>query len=63
MPRWKIDGALDLPIAVIEDTETGYGIAEIGNGERTRRNIEIAREIVRSHNKLFELKRAKRRKG
>lgn len=51
MIRWKIDEATDLPLAVIEDTENGDGVAEIGNGKRTKRNLAIAREIVRAHNK------------
>lgn len=46
--RWKIDENKELPLAIIEDTEDGNGIAEIG--ERTERNLAIAAEIVESHN-------------
>ena len=56
MKQWKIDGAPDLPLAVIEDTDDGLGVCELG--QRTPRNIAIAREIVRSHNKLLR-KRAR----
>ncbi len=45
---WTVDGATDLPIAVIEDTPDGLGIAEIG--PRTRHNLAIAEYIVRLHN-------------
>lgn len=41
--NWKIDEAEDLPLAVIEDTEDGLGVAEIG--ERTPRNLANARKI------------------
>ena len=41
---WKIDDAEDLPLAVIEDTEMGEGIAEMG--ERTPRNLANARLIA-----------------
>ena len=41
---WKIDEAEDLPLAVIEDTEDGMGICEIG--ERTQQNLTNARLIA-----------------
>lgn len=47
--RWKIDENKELPLAIIEDTGEGNGIAEIG--ERTERNLAIAAEIVESHNR------------
>ena len=28
--KWKIDSAEDLPLAVIEDTEDGIGVCEVG---------------------------------
>lgn len=51
--RWKIDEAEDLPLAVIEDTEDGEGVLEIG--ERTPRNLAIAKEIVESHNQKHKV--------
>jgi hypothetical protein len=41
---WKIDEAEDLPLAVIEDTEEGEGICEIG--ERNEINLQRARLIA-----------------
>lgn len=46
--RWKIDENEELPLAIIEDTKDGEGVAEIG--ERTERNLAIAIEIVTAHN-------------
>jgi len=34
--RWKIDDAEDQPLAVIEDTEDGLGVCEIGYPSETR---------------------------
>jgi len=42
--KWKIDEAKDLPLAIIEDTENGDGVCEIG--ERTKRNISDAKLIA-----------------
>lgn len=55
MIRWKIDEAKDLPLAIIEDTEDGTGICEIGKTDENRDQASewhwnIAREIVQSHN-------------
>lgn len=41
--KWKIDEAEDLPLAIIEDTEDGDGILEIG--ERTPYNLRLANQI------------------
>jgi hypothetical protein len=56
---WKIDEAKDLDLAVIEDTEDGIGVCELG--ERTPRNIAIAKEIVRLHNK--EVRQSKKKEA
>ena len=56
MKDWKIDEALDLPLAVIEDTEDGEGIVEIG--ERTPRNLEVARLIAAAPELLAACKEA-----
>ena len=53
METWKIDEALDLPLAIIEDTEDGEGVVEIG--ERNPRNLEIAAHIVRCVNSFDSL--------
>jgi len=45
---WKIDDAVDLPLAIIRDTPDGDGILELG--ERTLENVELAKQIVRDHN-------------
>lgn len=49
MTRWKIDEATDLPLAIIEDTEEGMEVVEIG--EYTEANIMLATTIVNAHNK------------
>ncbi len=53
---WRIDPAEELPLAVIEDTEDGMGVYEIG--ERTKENLAYARKLVRDHNN--SLKKANR---
>jgi hypothetical protein len=50
MKKWKIDENKELPLAIIEDSEEGLGVAEIGNGEYNQHNLKIAEEIVTSHN-------------
>lgn len=50
--RWKIDESLELPLAVIEDTEHGEGVAEMG--PRTERNLANALEIVEAHNSALD---------
>lgn len=50
---WKIDEATDLPLAVIEDSETGDGIAEFG--KRTKRNVANAAYIVHAANAYPQL--------
>lgn len=42
--KWKIDEANELPLAVIEDTENGMGVAEIG--KRTPENLARAKAIA-----------------
>lgn len=54
--KWKIDEAKDLPLAIIEDTEDGYGIAEIG--KRNKRNIANAHIIAAAPELLEALKDA-----
>lgn len=53
--KWKIDGAQDLPLAVIEDTEDGNGVAEIGG--RTADNIKNA-NLIAAAPELLEACRA-----
>jgi len=61
---WKVDDAEDLPLAVIQDTETGDGICEIGIKE-SRKNDEDeerfanARLIAASPDLLDALKRTR----
>ena len=50
---WMVDRALDLPVAVIEDTADGMGVIEIG--ERTAPNLAIAQKIVDAHNATLRL--------
>lgn len=50
---WKVDEAEDLPVAVIEDTEDGIGVCEVG--DRTPENFQIARHIVELHNSYLKL--------
>lgn len=39
---WKIDEAEDLPLAVIEDTENGFGICELeGTGDNAVANARL----------------------
>lgn len=59
MTKWKIDEALDLPLAVIEDTEDGYGVAEIG--KRTSDNIANANLIAAAPELLEALKAVNKR--
>jgi hypothetical protein len=54
--RWKIDEAEDLPLAIIEDTEEGSGVCEIGAHNQPRKAASpaqwaTARMIVEDHNK------------
>lgn len=57
MKKWKIDEAEYSPLAVIEDTEDGYGVAEIGlNGERTPENIANAYLIAAAPELMEALK-------
>jgi hypothetical protein len=51
--KWKIDQALDLPLAVIEDTEDGEGVCEIG--ERTPANLKHAHIIAAAPDLLASL--------
>lgn len=56
--KWKIDGAEDLPLAIIEDTEDGMGIVELG--ERSPENMGIAKRIVtcvNNHDELLKMLR------
>ena len=53
---WKIDDALDLPLAVIRDHEDGEGIAELG--EYTPENEANARLIAAAPQMLALLRRA-----
>ena len=53
--KWKIDETQDLPLAVIEDTEDGHGVTEIG--ERTADNIKNAHLIAAAPELLEVLKR------
>lgn len=46
---WKIDENRELPLAIIEDTEDGMGVIELG--EHTERNVALANRIVEDHNK------------
>ena len=48
--KWKIDDAEDLPLAVIENTENGDGVAEIGTVDSvsTAKQMENARLIAAS---------------
>lgn len=54
---WKIDEAYDLPLAIIEDTENGYGVCELefGDTEQAKAN---ARLIVRACNNAQRLAEA-----
>jgi hypothetical protein len=45
---WKIDENKELPLAVIEDTEEGVGVLEIG--EWTPENIAFAERVVALRN-------------
>ncbi len=58
--RWKIDDAEDQPLAIIEDTEFGDEVCEIGwnplRNDASPRQWFIAREIVDSHNANLERK-------
>jgi len=59
LKKWKIDDAMDLPLAIIEDTPDGEGIAEIG--ERTAenlRNAELICRAVNSHELLVDALKA-----
>lgn len=47
--RWKLDENKELPLAIIEDTEDGMEIREIG--EHTPENIEFAQSIIDDHNR------------
>ena len=48
--NWKIDDAKDLPLAIIEDTEDGYGICELDllheNKETNAKLIAAAPELL-----------------
>lgn len=50
---WKIDEALDLPLAIISDTDDGMGVAEMG--ERSPESIANAAFIVKTCNAHDEL--------
>lgn len=57
--NWKIDEAEDLPLAVIEDTEDGLGVCEIGLPgttveDATPQEIAVAQQIVDIHNNRVE---------
>lgn len=51
---WKIDQNAELPLAIIESGEMGYGIAEIG--ERNPINLANARLIAAAPDLLAALK-------
>ena len=50
---WKVDEAEDLPLAVIEDTADGHGIAELG--ERNPCSVANARLIAAAPDLLAAL--------
>ena len=52
---WKIDEALDLPLAIIEDTPDGTGVCEMGQrNETTLANAEFIVRACNSHTELLE---------
>jgi hypothetical protein len=54
--KWIVDPAEDLPVAVIENTEDGLGICEIG--KRTQENISNANLIAAAPDLLEACKEA-----
>ena len=52
---WKIDEALDLPLAIIEDTPDGTGVCEMcQRNETTLANADFIVRACNSHAELLE---------